>query len=179
MALQHLTLTEAQRRLDVLVNQSRQASRSILITTDDGESLAWLAPTPDPSEFKRNRQNAVLNAHLSLLDEVLQMLADGMAIPDTLTLLRDQLDALYRAAVESRPLFRQIVLLSRLAVESVSDGSLQPDQVSALRFGMELLRKPVVTEEDLRQYNRRLMDSCLQPDISFDETLLSQYVDET
>jgi hypothetical protein len=42
-----------------------------------------------------------------------------------------------------------------------------------------LLQQPTVIEEDLRQYNRRLMDSHFYPGIRFDEALLSQYVRES
>ena len=179
MLPQHLTLTEAQKQLDRLVNQSRQTRRSILITADDGQALAWLAPVSSPAERQQDQQTALLNAHLSLLNELLQALADPGAAPDVVTLLRDQLYSLYQTAIESPPLFRQAVLLSRLAVESLGDTRLQPDQALTLRFGLELLSRPVITEDDLRQYNRRLMDNHLYPNIPFDEALLDQYVNES
>jgi hypothetical protein len=179
MLPQHLTLTEAQKQLDRLVNQSRQTRRSVLITADDGQALAWLAPVSSAVEGQQDQQSALLNAHLSLLDELLQALADPGAAPDVVTLLRDQLYSLYQVAVEFHPLFRQTVLLSRLAVENLGDAQLQPDQLLALRFGLALLNRPVITEDDLRQYNRRLMDNHLHPDIPFDEALLDQYVNES
>jgi hypothetical protein len=179
MSSQNLTLTEAQRRLDVLVRQSRQTGRSILITTDDGQALAWLAPAPDPAVLRRDQQAALLNAHLSLLEELLRAFASGEATSDTVALFHDQLHALYQSAIEAPPLFRQVVLLSRLALESLGEARLQPDQALALRYGLELMRRPTITEDDLRQFNHRLMDSHLYPGVPFDEALLSQYLNES
>lgn len=179
MLPQYLTLTEAQKHLNVLVSQSRQTRHPILITTDDGQALACLTPAPDPAELLRSRQTAFLDAHLSMLDVLLQALADDEAAHDVVTLLHDQLHSLYQSAIETPPLFRQVVLLSRLAVESLGKARFQPDQALALRFGLELLRRPAIVEDGLQQYNRRLMDSHLYPGIPFDEALLNQYVNES
>jgi len=94
-------------------------------------------------------------------------------------LFHDQLHALYQSAIEALPLFRQVVLLSRLALENLGEARLQQDQALALRYGLELMRRPTITEDDLRQFNHRLMDSHLYPGVPFDEALLSQYLNES
>jgi hypothetical protein len=174
-----LRVGQAEAHLRNLATQARHQRQPALILADDGKALAWLEPLPRSAELRRARQAAQLNAHLTLLKTLLQALASGEVQPDLLVLCREQLRSLYRAAEDALPLFRQCVLLMQLALDNLAEATLRPDQALALLLGLELLQQSAITEEDLCQYNRRLMDSDLYPDIAFDETLLSRYLSET
>jgi hypothetical protein len=179
MAPYTLNVGQAEAHLRGLATQVRCQRQPALILADDGKALAWLEPLPRSAELRRARQTAQLNAHLTVLKTLLQALAGGEAQPDLLALCREQLRSLYQAAEDASPLFRQGVLLVQLALENVDEATFRPDQALALLFGLDLLQQSAITEDDLRQYNHRLMNSDLYPEIAFDEALLSRYLSET
>ena len=173
-----IRIRDVETHLQELITQARHHRYPILILADDGEALAWLEPLPGLTELEHTRQRALLNAHLTLLKALIQALTEADARPETLLLCKEQVKALYRATEDAPPLFRQVVLLLQMALENLEKVPLKPDQALALLSGLELLQQPAITEDDLRRYNRRLMDSNLYPGIPFEE-VLPAYIEES
>lgn len=180
--LQTLSIHEAGRQLQHLVDQTRSTYQPVILT--NGETAEPMAILIEPEIYRRFVINyeAILTKRLEKINELLDLLASQwnievirQAFPST---WRWYLEGVWEASGNRETSFRQLTILLQMAIDGINMAEFTQKHLTVLQKCLKVLQKPKVNQEDLIGCDDALNQVGFPILLSFDEEMLALYADE-
>jgi len=174
-----LTVQEALTQMPYLITQTKQTQLPVLLTTEKtSEPIIFLV---ESSLFERLQKKARQLFHIQLqqllqqLDIVEQGWENESILRNFVKTFPEQTWALWEASIES---VRDLCVTLDLAARRLNLEYLKLEQIESLRYCLELMRKSIVTEQEIESCHRRLIESGLPPMMGGSDELFELYMEE-